>query len=105
MTTVLLVRHGQTAWNRNARFRGQADVPLDSHGVMQAEAVGQRVAQVWQIGALYASPLRRTLQTAAAIARASGLRTAIHDGLLDIDYGDLAGLTPEEAADRYPDLV
>lgn len=105
MTTILLVRHGQTAWNREERFRGQVDLAMDDWGLKQAEAVGQRIASQWQPAAIYASSLQRTLQTAAAIARACGLRTTIHDGLLDIDYGAFAGLTPEEAASQYPGVV
>ena len=112
MTTILLIRHGQTAWNREERFRGQVDLPLDERGLQQAEAVGQRVAGQWQPVAIYASSLQRTLQTAAAIARAcglrpawAGLRTTLHDGLLDINYGAFAGLTPDEAAHQYPDLA
>jgi len=105
VTTILLVRHGQTAWNREERFRGQVDLPLDDWGLKQAEAVGGRVASGWQPSAVYASSLQRTLQTAAAIARACGLRATIHDGLLDIDYGMFAGLTPGEAATQYPDLA
>ena len=105
MTTILLVRHGQTAWNREERFRGQGDLPLDDWGLKQAVAVGQRIAKQWQPAAIYASSLQRTLQTAAAIARACELRTTIHDGLLDIDYGAFTGLTPEEAAGQYLDLA
>jgi broad specificity phosphatase PhoE len=105
VTTILLVRHGQTDWNREERFRGQVDLPLDGLGLKQAEAVGQRVASGWQPVAIYASSLQRTLQTADAVARACGLRTAIHHGLLDINYGAFAGLTLEEAADQYPDLA
>ncbi len=105
MTTILLIRHGQTAWNREERFRGQVDLPLDDWGLKQAEAVGRRVASGWRPAAIYASSLQRALQTAAAIARACGLRTTIHDGLLDIDYGAFAGLTLEEAANQYPDLA
>jgi broad specificity phosphatase PhoE len=105
MTTILLVRHGQTAWNREERFRGQIDLPLDDWGLKQAEAVGRRVASSWRPVAVYASSLQRTLQTAAAIARTCGLRTTIHDGLLDIDYGAFAGLTPEEADSQHPELA
>jgi broad specificity phosphatase PhoE len=105
MTTVLLVRHGQTAWNREERFRGQVDLPLDEWGRQQAELVGRRIAGQWKPAAIYASSLQRTLQTAAGVARACGLRTTIHDGLLDIDFGAFAGLTPEEAADRHPELA
>jgi broad specificity phosphatase PhoE len=105
MTTILLVRHGQTAWNRDERFRGQVDLPLDDPGLEQAEAVAQRVARDWKPAAIYASSLQRTLQTADGIARACQLRTTIHDGLLDINYGAFAGLTSREAADLYPDLA
>jgi broad specificity phosphatase PhoE len=105
MTTVLLIRHGQTAWNREERFRGQVDLPLNEVGIEQAEAVARRVVGDWQPSAVYASSLQRTLQTAAPVARVCGLQTIIHDGLLDIDYGDLAGLTPEEAAERHPELM
>ncbi len=105
MTTILLVRHGQTAWNREERFRGQVDLPLNDMGQKQAEAVGRRIGDGWQPAAVYASSLQRTLQTAAPIARACGLRTTIHDGLLDINYGDFAGLTPAEAAVQYPELA
>ena len=105
MTTILLVRHGQTAWNREERFRGQVDLPLDDRGLQQAELVGRRIAGQWEPAAIYASSLQRTLQTAAGVARVCDLRTTIHDGLLDIDYGAFAGLTPEEAADQHPDLA
>ncbi len=105
MTTILLVRHGQTAWNREERFRGQVDSPLDDWGLQQAELMGRRIADQWEPTAIYASSLQRTLQTAAGIARACNLRTTIHDGLLDIDYGAFAGLTPQEAAGYYPDIA
>jgi broad specificity phosphatase PhoE len=105
MTTILLVRHGQTAWNREERFRGQIDLPLDDWGLQQVEAVGRRIASQWRPAAIYASSLQRTLQTAAGIARACNLRTTLHDGLLDVDYGAFAGLTPDEAASFYPDLA
>ena len=72
-TLLILVRHGRTAWNREERFRGRADVPLDAVGLAQAEATGKRVATQWQPQALYASPLSRAIQTAEAIGRASGV--------------------------------
>jgi alpha-ribazole phosphatase len=105
MTTILLVRHGQTAWNHEERFRGQVDLPLDDWGLQQVALVGRRIADQWKPTAIYASSLQRTLQTAAGIARACNLRTTIHDGLLDIDFGAFAGLTLQEAADQYPDIA
>lgn len=62
MTRIILVRHGQTDWNRNDRFRGHADVPLNATGVAQAQATGQRVVEEWQPVAIYSSPLSRALE-------------------------------------------
>ena len=50
MTTVILVRHGQTAWNVKERFRGREDVPLDEVGVRQAERTAERIARQWAPG-------------------------------------------------------
>ncbi len=101
-TTLILVRHGQTAWNRVERFRGRADVPLDEVGLAQAEATGKRVATQWRLAAVYASPLSRAVNTAEAIGRVAGVPVQPCVGLLDIDYGDWQGLTPDEARARWP---
>ncbi|MGC8878211.1 MAG: histidine phosphatase family protein [Anaerolineae bacterium] len=105
MTTILLVRHGQTAWNREQRFRGRVDVPLDEMGLLQAAALGQRIAAAWKPAAIYASPLQRTLQTATPIAQACGLGIVSHAGLLDIDFGACTGLSEAEFAAHYPQLA
>jgi len=103
MTTIILVRHGQTEWNRVERFRGRADVPLNETGLAQAEATGRRVADTWQPAAVYTSPLSRSLKTAEAIAKRCDLPVQIHSGLIDIDYGEWQGLTPDEARQRWPE--
>jgi len=102
MTRIILVRHGQTEWNRVERFRGRADVPLNETGLAQAEAAGKRVAAEWQPVAVYSSPLSRAVKTAEAIAKHFNLLVQIHDGLADIDYGQWQGLTPDEARERWP---
>lgn len=104
-TTLLLVRHGQTAWNRDERFRGRADVPLDETGLAQAEATARRVAAGWAPAAVYVSPLSRAVQTGAAIARLCGVVVQPRDDLLDIDYGAWQGLTADEARVRWPEAV
>ena len=101
MTQFILVRHGQTEWNRVERFRGRADVPLNETGLAQAEAISRRVAADWQPVAVYASPLSRAVKTANAIARCLDLRIVTHAGLIDIDYGEWQGLTPDEARERW----
>ena len=105
MTLIVLVRHGQTEWNRVERFRGQADVPLEETGLAQAEATAQRIAAEWRPVAVYSSPLSRAVKTAEAIARQFGLSVQIHRGLTDINYGQWQGLTPDEARERWPELV
>lgn len=101
MTRFILVRHGQTEWNRIERFRGRADVPLNENGEKQAEATGERIANEWQVNAVYASPLSRAIRTAEAIAVHYSLPVQPHPGLIDINYGDWQGLTPEEVARRW----
>jgi probable phosphoglycerate mutase len=102
MTLVLLVRHGQTAWNLEERFRGREDLPLDQTGLAQAERTAERIARDWSPAALYSSPLSRARQTAQAIGRRCGLPVQPLAGLIDIDYGSWQGLSPEEAARRFP---
>lgn len=104
MTRVIIVRHGQTEWNRVERFRGRADLRLNETGYVQASLVARRLAAAETLAALYSSPLLRAMQTAAPIAKACGVTTRPLDGLIDIDYGEWQGLTPEEVAARYPAL-
>ena len=104
MTRIVLIRHGQTAWNREARFRGRADIALEAFGLKQAGVTGQYVASRWPVVAVYASPMQRVMQTAEAIAHAQGLTAQPLEGLMDIDFGEWQGCLVEEAAQRDPDL-
>jgi broad specificity phosphatase PhoE len=105
MTCIILVRHGQTEWNRVERFRGHADVPLNEIGLAQVEATGQRIFEGWQPTAIYSSPLSRAVKTAEAIAKQFNLHVQTHPGLTDIDYGEWQGLTPDEARECWPEAV
>jgi probable phosphoglycerate mutase len=105
-TRVVLVRHGQTAWNEGAgeeRFRGRTDLPLDGTGLAQASALTGRLRSE-PIDVLYTSPLTRARQTIAPLADDLGLPIHSHQGLIDIDYGEFQGRTHREAAAAYPDL-
>ena len=104
MTQIILVRHGQTEWNRVERFRGWADVPLNETGQAQARATGRRIAAEWQPVAIYSSPLSRAMKTAEAIARHFHLPVQAHQGLIDIHHGLWQGLTPEEVRARWPEM-
>lgn len=101
MTSIILVRHGQTAWNREERFRGHADIPLDETGFAQAKAVADRIALQWTPNVIYAGSLSRTLQTARPTAQLFNLTVHSDPALLDVDCGDWQGLTPDEVRAKW----
>ena len=68
MTTILLIRHGETDWNAEKIFRGRADIELNESGIKQAELLAQYLADE-KIVAVYSSPLKRALKTAEIIVR------------------------------------
>jgi broad specificity phosphatase PhoE len=104
-TRFILIRHGQTEWNRGAeRFRGRADLPLNETGRAQAQRVAARLAKE-NITAIYSSPLQRALQTAQPLADALRLPLQAHPGLLDLDFGALEGMTIEEARTAFPAVI
>jgi broad specificity phosphatase PhoE len=102
MTRILLARHGQTDWNRDGRWQGHSDQPLNAAGLAQAEALAGRLARE-HIDALYTSDLLRASQTAAAVSRATGVEAIPTPGLREVDVGELAGLNRAAAAERFPD--
>ncbi len=89
------MRHGVTAWNRERRFQGQLDTPLDEQGFEQARKTGRRLAS-WPLTAVYASDLLRARQTAEAIAAPHGLELRIEPRLRERHYGGYEGRTYEE---------
>jgi broad specificity phosphatase PhoE len=103
MTRIILIRHGQTTWNKVERIRGQVDIPLDELGLVQAEATAKRVARQWQPAAVYCSPLRRAMQTAQPIADLLGQDVRPEPGFIDMDFGLWQGLSPGEVTERWPE--
>jgi broad specificity phosphatase PhoE len=101
VTTILLARHGETDWNRDGRFQGQADPPLNRTG--RAQAVDLSVAlMAEQLAAVYSSPLRRALETAEVLAASHGLEPVPVDDLREVDVGSWSGLTRAEVEERFP---
>src|SRR5438094_7686401 len=96
MTKIILVRHGHVEGISPERFRGRADLELTLEGCRQAEATARCIQASWTPAALYASPLSRARTTAEAIGRPLGLTPIPVPGLIDIDYGEWQGLTPDE---------
>ncbi|MFQ5925719.1 MAG: histidine phosphatase family protein, partial [Dehalococcoidia bacterium] len=103
MTRIILIRHGQTEWNRGERFRGRVDIGLDETGMRQAEAAAERIAR-WGVAAIYSSPLKRATVTAQIIASRLHLPVEPVDGINDMDFGIWQGLSIGEARSRYPEL-
>jgi broad specificity phosphatase PhoE len=103
VTTVYLVRHGQTAWNREKVFRGREDVPLNDVGRAQAAACAERLADV-KLDAFYSSPLGRAMETARAIARPHGAEPTAEPGLIDLDVGQWQAKPLAEVQREFPDL-
>jgi probable phosphomutase (TIGR03848 family) len=90
-TTVLLVRHGQTPTTGSTLPGRAAGLHLADTGRAQAETAARRIASVAKVAAVYASPLERTRETAAPIAKSLGHRVKIDRGLLECDFGDWTG--------------
>ena len=103
-TRIILMRHGETGWNQNERFRGRVDIPLDEVGVKQAAAAAAALRGQYPLTAIYSSPLARARQTADIVAAEYGLRVTDLPDLTDLDFGDWEGLAVQEVAERYPDL-
>jgi len=101
MTTIMLVRHGETDWNVEEIFRGQMDVPLNETGTSQAKLLAEYLKDI-QIEAIYSSPLKRALRTAEIIAGYHRVKVEISDGLTDFNYGEWQGLSRETVKERYP---
>jgi probable phosphoglycerate mutase len=97
----VLWRHGQTTWNLEHRFQGQTDIPLDATGEVQAEQAARRLATL-RPHALFSSDLSRAQQTAAPLARLTGLPVTLDKELRERAGGDWEGLTDDEIRERYP---
>lgn len=95
MTSIYLVRHGQTAWNKEEIFRGRTDVPLDETGLKQAELAGEFFREM-EIHKIYSSPLSRALETAKRIAQVHHLEVHSLQGLIDMSFGRWEGRSHKE---------
>jgi probable phosphoglycerate mutase len=102
VTTILLARHGETEWNRDGRFQGWADPPLNATG--RAQAVDLSVAlMAEELAAVYSSPLRRAYETAEVVGASRGLEPVTVDALREVDVGSWSGLTRAEIEQRFPE--
>lgn len=110
MTTILLVRHGETEWNLEGRCQGQVDIPLNDTGRVQAQALGQWLAHrigynLEPLQFVISSDLLRAKQTAEIAAKAVGIdKIHLEEAWREIAFGVWEGLTWDEIRQRYPEI-
>ncbi len=103
MTRILLVRHGESIWNADGRWQGQADPPLSDRGREQAIAAS---AAIGTVDAIVTSDLERAAETGAILGRMLGVdHLAVEPRLKERDAGPLSGLTRTEIYAIYPGLL
>jgi len=104
MVRLILARHGETAWNVQARYQGQAGVGLSEIGRQQAGALARHLAQD-EIRVIYASDLQRAWETAQLIAVPHDLPVHADPRLREMSFGDWEGLSYNEIRERDPQRV
>ncbi len=102
MTEILLIRHGETAWNAVRKLQGHLDIPLNAEGRRQAKALAVGLQQE-KLAAIISSDLQRAIQTAGEIARLQGLPTRIDADLRERCFGDFEGKLYSELPEIYPE--
>ena len=102
---ILLIRHGETEWNRIHRFQGRSDQPLNQRGKEQARALAKRL-QTETVTAFYSSPLSRAAETARIIA---GFHDSpplyFEEGLIEMELGDFDGMPAKQWTQEHPEFV
>jgi probable phosphoglycerate mutase len=99
-TRVFLIRHGATTLSAEDRFAGSTDVELSEEGRRQARCLGARLARE-KVTAIYASPMKRTVETATLIGAPHGMTPRTDPGLKEIDHGRWEGLTRKEVEAKF----
>ena len=104
MTTLLLVRHGESEANKLNIFAGCGiDPELTETGLIQARNYAEYAVKSYKIDAVYSSPMKRAFSTAEACADLLGLEVTVHNGLREIFGGEWEGLTIAEIGKKYPE--
>jgi broad specificity phosphatase PhoE len=101
---LILVRHGETDSNKASLALGRADIELNETGRWQAQRLADAL-QTEPIAAVYSSPLRRALDTARAIAERHDLAVEVDEDLIEMDIGEMEGLTFQQVRERHPQFV
>lgn len=104
ITTLYLVRHGQTIWHAENRYTGSSDIALTPEGEEEARRLSGW-AKTARPDTVYSSPLERARRTAEPSAQALGLDVVEHPDLREVDFGQGEGLTRDEMAERFPEAL
>lgn len=103
MTTIILIRHGDTDWNVEEIFRGRVDVELNENGIKQAQLLAKYLEDM-PVKEIYSSPLKRALKTAEIIACPHNADIIPSNELIDFDYGEWQGLSHDKVKNQYKTL-
>lgn len=104
MGTLYLLRHGETEYHAQQRLLGRLDIGLNEKGLEQARRVVDFFRGI-ELKAVYCSPLKRCLQTAAPVAEAQGLQVEVMDGLMEVDMGEWDGRSIRELFEKEGEAV
>jgi alpha-ribazole phosphatase/probable phosphoglycerate mutase len=104
VTTLYLIRHGQTVGGEEKRYKGHMDVPLSERGAEQMEGVSEYIVQAGSaLNAVYCSDLSRSVKSAGIVARPHSLRPILIPSLRERNFGAWEGMSFEEIQERYPE--
>ena len=103
MTTLILIRHGYSNGNKEKRFTGQADLPLDEIGYRQSNDIATYVTNKYQVDVIYSSDLRRALDTVKPISDKLNLPVCGMKELREVDVGCWQGMLIEDVKEKYPE--
>jgi len=101
MVTFLIIRHGFSQGNKEKRFTGQLDVPLDEAGISQAKSVARYISENYRVDRIYASDLSRAYNTVKPLADTLGLPVIPHKGLREVHEGIWQGLRVQDIEAQY----
>ena len=103
MTELVILRHGYSEGNKEKRFSGQMNVPLDNVGKNQAESVAKFIADNFKVDAIYSSDLSRAYDTVKPLADKLGLEIVKDVNLREVDVGKWQGMLIEDAKNEFPE--
>ena len=104
MTKIILLRHGETEWNRLGKYQGQSDIALSEKGRCQAQTLAAHFP-VRTLQAAYASDLQRAMETARVATSSFGCTVTAEPRLREVNFGDWEGLTYAEINEKWPNAL